>query len=72
MTNTQAVHFQYGVNRNVRVEMRDGVGLASDIYRPVDAGAEALPTILLRTPYDKMMPYNRIAHPPYEFAKRGM
>jgi putative CocE/NonD family hydrolase len=32
--------------------MRDGVRLATDVYRPQDA-AGALPTILIRTPYNK-------------------
>ena len=48
----------YGIvlAKDVMVEMRDGIRLASDIYRPardgqlVDGG---FPTILLRTPYDK-------------------
>src|SRR3989454_4099312 len=38
------------------VPMRDGVHLATDVYRPrPDSGAatEQLPTILIRTPYDK-------------------
>ena len=32
-------------------EMRDGVLLRSDIYRPVETGA--CPVLLCRTPYDK-------------------
>ena len=35
----------------VLTEMRDGVLLRSDIYRPV--GATACPVLLCRTPYDK-------------------
>lgn len=38
---------------NVLVSMRDGVHLATDIYRPAEV-AEPLPVILLRTPYDKV------------------
>ncbi len=46
------------VTRDVMVPMRDGVRLATDVYRPpsrTDSGAvtEKLPTILIRTPYDK-------------------
>jgi uncharacterized protein len=41
------------VDRNVRVAMRDGVELATDIYRPRRAGRR--PVILIRTPYDKGM-----------------
>ncbi len=49
---------EYGIvlAKDVMVEMRDGIRLATDIYRPA-ADGEALdrrsPTILLRTPYDK-------------------
>lgn len=44
------------VHRNVMVAMRDGVRLATDIYRPVRNGepaGEALPVLLERTAYDK-------------------
>src|SRR5437660_937018 len=44
------------VTRDVMVPMRDGIRLATDVYRPrADGGAatEKLPTILIRTPYDK-------------------
>src|SRR5579871_1570324 len=39
------------VEKNVMVAMRDGVALATDVYRPADA--DPLPAILQRTPYDK-------------------
>ena len=39
------------VDRDVMVAMRDGVRLATDIYRPALAGP--LPLLLERTPYDK-------------------
>ena len=42
------------VERDVMVAMRDGVRLATDIYRP--AGAGPFPAILERTPYDKTAP----------------
>jgi putative CocE/NonD family hydrolase len=50
---------KYGVEvrRDVMVPMRDGVKLATDIYLPTAEGAavaEKLPTILERTPYDKL------------------
>jgi putative CocE/NonD family hydrolase len=49
----------YGVvqaETNLMVPMRDGVHLATDIYRPTRFGApvdEPLPVLLQRTPYDK-------------------
>jgi len=42
------------IERNVQIPMRDGVVTRADLYR-ADSG-EALPTILLRTPYDKTGP----------------
>jgi len=39
------------VDKNVMVPMRDGVLLATDIYRPIAPGT--YPVILTRTPYDK-------------------
>ncbi len=44
------------VMRDVMVRMRDGVHLATDIYRPAQGGktaASKLPVLLERTPYDK-------------------
>lgn len=44
------------LERDVMVTMRDGVRLATDIYRPARHGAparRALPVLLGRTPYDK-------------------
>lgn len=43
---------QVTVERSVMVPMRDGVKLATDVYRPSDLSG-ALPTILIRTPYNK-------------------
>ncbi|MDB4892156.1 MAG: hypothetical protein JWL61_4011 [Gemmatimonadetes bacterium] len=40
------------IERAVMVPMRDGVRLATDIYRPKDVTG-AVPTILIRTPYNK-------------------
>ena len=42
------------VNIDVRVPMRDGVGLSTDIYRP--SGGGPFPTLLLRTIYDNQEP----------------
>jgi putative CocE/NonD family hydrolase len=44
------------VDRDVMVPMRDGVRLATDVYRPRVDGSmvlEPLPALLVRTPYDK-------------------
>jgi hypothetical protein len=42
------------IERDIMVPARDGVGLATDIYRP--AGGGRFPVILERTPYDKSAP----------------
>ncbi|HEX7024939.1 MAG TPA: CocE/NonD family hydrolase, partial [Gemmatimonadales bacterium] len=50
---------QVEVRRDVMVRMRDGVRLATDIYRPARGGspeAGRFPVILERTPYDKSAP----------------
>jgi len=44
--------YKVETTRNVMVPMRDGVRLATDIYRPVGAG-DRLPVVLIRTPYNK-------------------
>jgi putative CocE/NonD family hydrolase len=52
----QAGSHEVAVETNVMVPMRDGVRLATDIYRPARAGRplrEPLPALLYRTPYDK-------------------
>jgi uncharacterized protein len=41
----------YLVEQHLVVTARDGVGPATDVYRPMGAGQ--LPVLLLRTPYDK-------------------
>jgi hypothetical protein len=53
-----AAETPYGVTvqTDVMVPMRDGVRLATDVYLPTKDGAtlaERLPTILMRTPYNK-------------------
>lgn len=39
------------IDRDVMVPMRDGVRLATDVFRPLDEGAH--PVLILRTPYGK-------------------
>jgi len=45
--------FDIKVDRDVMVAMRDGIKLATDIYRPDTAGQ--YPVVLVRTPYKKEM-----------------
>jgi putative CocE/NonD family hydrolase len=48
--------YEVVVERDVMLAMRDGVRLATDIYRPARAGAPApgrFPVLVERTPYDK-------------------
>ncbi len=42
------------IDKNLAVGMRDGVTLATDIYRP--AGGAPVPVIVMRLPYNKEMP----------------
>jgi putative CocE/NonD family hydrolase len=47
------------VHRDVMIPMRDGIRLATDIYRPAKSGravAAPCPAVLERTPYDKRAP----------------
>jgi len=57
------------VERSVMVPMRDGVQLSTDIYRPKDASG-ALPTILIRLPYNKAA-YRGATAPADYFASHG-
>ncbi|WP_417735752.1 CocE/NonD family hydrolase [Rosistilla oblonga] len=60
----------YHVEKNVMVPMRDGVRLATDIYRPMVDGKpseERLPVILSRLPYNKNGAKSRGAY----YAKHG-
>ena len=66
---------EYGVMvlEDVMVPMRDGVGLATDVYFPTDGGKPLegpLPIILERTPYNKRAP-DRVEKNCRYFAKRG-
>src|SRR5690349_18062843 len=42
------------IEKNVMIPMRDGVKLATDIYRPTEEGR--FPVLLSRLPYNKEMP----------------
>jgi uncharacterized protein len=64
--------FEVVVERDVMVAMRDGVRLATDIYRPARGGTLAsgrFPVIIERTPYDKGAP--RFVMPARFFAEHG-
>ncbi len=42
------------IEKNVMVSMRDGIKLATDVYRPVEGGP--VPVLLSRLPYNKELP----------------
>ncbi len=66
------IAYDYTVVRDVRVPMRDGVRLATDIYLPAQDGRPVpgrLPVVLERTPYDKRRPWHSITG--RYFARRG-
>ncbi len=50
--------YKVSVLKDIYVEMRDGVSLATDVYLPIINGqtSKRLPTILQRTPYNKEDP----------------
>jgi putative CocE/NonD family hydrolase len=50
-TGTKDVHTDVLVDKNLSVQMRDGVVLYADIYRPAAPGR--FPTVLIRMPYGK-------------------
>ena len=67
---------QHGINvaQDVMTPMRDGLRLASDIYRPSHNGeldTGPFPTILGRTSYDKTDPVAWIDHVANFFTPRG-
>src|SRR5262245_43044095 len=57
------------VERSTMVSMRDGVRLATDIYRPKGVSG-ALPTIVIRLPYGKST-YRAATVPAEYFASHG-
>ena len=63
------------VAENVMVPMRDGVRLATDIYRPMGEDGNPLPgpfpTVVYRTSYDKSNPVAHIEPVPRFFVPRG-
>ena len=64
--------FDVVVERDKAVPMRDGIVLRADVYRPARDGTsleERLPTILVRTSYDKSDPAGNID--PFYFAGHG-
>ncbi len=61
------------VERDIMVEMRDGVSLSTDVYRPAKDGKPLhgkFPALLERTPYNKSHPMRVLQHGEY-FSKRG-
>jgi putative CocE/NonD family hydrolase len=63
---------EVSVEKNVMIEMRDGVRLAADVYLPAKNGAALpgkYPTILERTPYDKTGRFD--IHEAIFFAQHG-
>ena len=44
--------YQVNIEENLRVPMRDGVKLATDLYRPVEVKGP-LPAVMIRTPYNR-------------------
>lgn len=63
------------VHQDVMVELRDGISLATDIYRPADPDTgepidDPRPALLARTPYDKRERH-RIEDQGNWYAKRG-
>lgn len=74
---TAAGSRRYGLvaSRDVMVSMRDGVRLATDLYRPADASGNPapgrFPTILGRTSYDKSNPVIWIRPVAEFFVPRG-
>ncbi|MBN1222379.1 MAG: CocE/NonD family hydrolase, partial [Candidatus Aminicenantes bacterium] len=58
------------IEKKVMVTMRDGVRLATDIYRPAGI-AEPIPTIFWRTPYNFNEPHAYLLQNIYEAVSRG-
>ncbi len=64
--------YDVAVEKCVRVAARDGVKLATDVYRPASNGVpvdDAFPTILYRTPYDRQR--LQLHHTAHFFTARG-
>ena len=61
--------YQVRVEENVKIPMRDGIRLSTDLYKPIDVGNK-LPVILIRTPYNKA-PYLEPKSTARQFAGQG-
>lgn len=61
--------YEYSVQKDLLIPMRDGVQLAADLYLPRAAGAR-FPVILLRTPYNRTR-YGGSIRPAEFFAGQG-
>jgi putative CocE/NonD family hydrolase len=61
--------YEVRLEKSVMVPMRDGVKLSTDLYFPEEA-EEPLPTVLIRTPYNKK-PGRREGSPTWFFAGQG-
>ena len=67
--------YAVAIQRDHRVEMRDGVEIATDLYLPADPEThepldDPMPALLHRTPYDKSDRYRALHHGEW-FARRG-
>ena len=75
MNNTQDSNYGIVASQNVMIPMRDGVRLATDIYRPADENGNAIddsfPVIVGRTSYDKSNPVIWIEAVAKAFVPRG-
>src|ERR1019366_10825495 len=60
---------QIAVDFDVPAQMRDGIVLRANIYRP--AGAEQWPVLLTRLPYGKDLPIGSAIMDPAQVARRG-
>ncbi len=50
------------ITKDVRIQMRDGVHIAADIYRP--DGTEKVPALLALSPYGKELQAQALTLPP--------
>ncbi len=75
MNNSQEPNYGIVASQNVMIPMRDGVRLATDIYRPADESGNAVegrfPVIIGRTSYDKSNPVIWIDAVAKAFVPRG-
>jgi len=73
---TSALHYswpeskyQVRLEESIKIPMRDGIKLSTDLYFPVEAGSKQ-PVILIRTPYNKA-PYRDSKSVARHFASQG-